>query len=43
MQIVGDFTLNSFKRKNESHQMIANDGIVRTPSDHLGIIVDFLL
>ena len=39
-EIVGKEAIPSFKSKNENASMVAQDGIVRTPSDHFGIVVD---
>ena len=40
-EIVGTEAIPSFAEKGEKADMIKKDGIVRTPSDHFGIIADF--
>ena len=39
-EIVGKEVVPSFKGKNESPSLVEKDGVVRTPSDHFGIVVD---
>ena len=40
-EIVGKEAIPSFAEKGEDASMVEKDGVVRTPSDHMGIIADF--
>ena len=40
-QKIGAFSLEPYEQENM--QLIAKDGVVRTPSDHMGLLVDICL
>ena len=39
-EIVGKEVVPSYKAKNEAATLVESDGVVRTPSDHMGIVAD---
>ena len=39
--ICGNFATPSFSAKNEAPDLIEQDNLVRTPSDHLSVVADF--
>lgn len=40
-QICGKFSTPLFEQRNEHPELISQDGLVRTPSDHCCVIADF--
>ena len=40
-EIIGKEAIPSFAEKGEDASMVEKDGVVRTPSDHMGIVADF--
>ena len=41
-EIVGKEAIPSFAEKGEDASLVSEDNIVRTPSDHMGIVADFV-